>query len=75
MAFKMKGPSLLKMVSALKQDELNVGAKAYAKTDIGKAEMELNRALADNMGKSNEETDALQEKYDKLRSEKLKKSK
>ena len=75
MAFKMKGPSLLKMVSALKQDELNVGAKAYAKTDIGEAEMALNRALADNMGKSNEETDALQKKYDKLRSEKLKKSK
>ena len=75
MAFKMKSPSLLKMTSALKQDELNVGAKAYAKTDIGKAEIALNNALAANNGESNEETNILQAKYDKLRNEKLKTSK
>ena len=67
MAFKMRG------ITPLKQEELNVGSKAYAKTDIGKAEIELNNALAANNGESNEETDILQAKYDKLRSEKLKK--
>ena len=75
MTFKMRGPSLLKMTSALKQDELNAGGEAYAKTDIGKAEIALNNALAANNGESNEETDILQAEYDKLRSEKLKKSK
>jgi len=57
----------------LKQEELNVGSKAYAKTDMGKAEIALNNALAANNGESNKETNILQAKYDNLRNEKLKK--
>ena len=67
MAFKMTNPLKQTIPGAIEAQE------TYAKTDIGKAEIALNNALAANNGESNEETDILQAKYDKLRSEKLKK--
>jgi hypothetical protein len=67
MAFKMTNP-LKQTISGANEDQ-----ETYAKTNIGKAEIELNNALAANNGESNEETDILQAEYDKLRSGKLKK--